>query len=161
MDSVSIHDSSVERFIDRLLDAFHADDGRSAEKEGEIRNVHRLVEQYKAVARGDLAAVLALMADDVEFQLVMPAEVPISGTWRGVAAVADAVQRNYGRLADQRAELLSVVAQGDLVTLVAEERGTIRATGQPYHLLWVQVYRFRGDKIAQVRGVGAQLPGGA
>jgi len=161
MDSVSIHDSSVERFIDRLLEAFHADDGRSAEKECEICNVNRLVEQYKAIARGDLAAALAFMADDVEFQLDMPAEVPISGTWRGIAAVAAAVGQNYRSLADQQAELLSVCAQGDMVVICAEERGTVRTNGRPYHIRWVQVYLFKGNKIAQIRGVGAQLSGGA
>jgi ketosteroid isomerase-like protein len=157
MSESSIHPSSVDRFIDRLHPAFLAGDDRATEKACEAGNVQRLLDQYRAIARGDLQAAVAMMADDIEFDLAAPADVPISGAWRGVAAVADAVRRNFGSLADQQADLVSVVAQGDMVVLVAEERGTVRSTGQPYHLRWVQVFTFRGDKIIRLQGVAAHL----
>jgi ketosteroid isomerase-like protein len=114
-------------------------------------------EQYRALARGDFQPAIALMAEAVELELHTPADLPISGGWRGVAEVAAAMQRNFGSLAEQQAELLEVVAQGDTVVLFAEERGKIRATGASYHIRWVQMFTFRDDRIVRIRGVAAPL----
>lgn len=134
MSNVSIHESSVARFLDRLEEAFHDGDGRSAEKAAEAANVRVLIDQYRAIVRNDFAAALALMDDAIEFELYAPPEVPISGNYRGLPAVAEAMGRNYRSLADQEAVLLRVVAQGDDVVLFAEERGSVRATGHTYHI---------------------------
>jgi ketosteroid isomerase-like protein len=157
MTEVSIHPASSERFIDRLHQAFLDGDDASAMKVNEGRNVLRLQETYRALARGDFQPAIALMADSIELELHVPPAVPITGCWRGVAEVTAAMQRNFGSLADQRAELLAVVAQGDTVVLFAEEHGTVRATGTPYHIRWVQFFTFRDDKIVGIRGIAAQL----
>jgi ketosteroid isomerase-like protein len=157
MPEVSIHPASSDRIIDRLHQAFLDGDDASAMKVNEARNVLQLQEIYRALARGDFHPAIALMADGIALELHAPPEVPITGCWRGVAEVTAAMQRNFGSLADQRAELLSVVAQGDTVVLLAEEHGTVRATGTPYRVRWVQFFTFRHDKIVSIRGVAAQL----
>lgn len=158
MSEVSIHPTSTERFIDRLHEAFLDEDATSAEKAAEARNVARLTEQYRAIARGDFPLALSQLADDIEFELRGPEDVPINGHWRGLAEVTAAIQSNFGALAEQEAEVHSVVAQGDSVVILAQERGKVRATGLQYHLRWVQVFTFRDDKIARIRGVSAHLP---
>jgi ketosteroid isomerase-like protein len=160
MSEVSIHPASTARFIDRLHGAFLDGDDAAAAKDTEAENVRRLQEQYRALARGDFEPAIALMADDIELELNMPAEMPFAGTWRGLEAVVSAMQQNFGSLADQHAELHSVVAQGDTVALFAEERGRVRATGVDYHIKWVQLFTFRDGKIVHIRGVAAPLAGG-
>jgi ketosteroid isomerase-like protein len=133
-------------------------DDQSDLKATEATNVRRLQEQYRAIARGDFQPAIAMMDEAVEFELCISAKVPISGRWRGLAEVNAAMQRNFGSLADQQAELLDVVAQGDTVVLFAEERGKVRATGAPYHIKWAQFFTFRDNKVVRIRGVAAELP---
>jgi ketosteroid isomerase-like protein len=155
MNEVSIHQSSVERFIDRLHDAFLDGDEAANVKATEASNVRRLQEQYRAIACGDFGPVITAMAEGIELELSGPADVPINGHWRGLTDVVAAMQRNFGSLAEQQAEIRSVVAQGDTVVLFAQESGKVRATGMPYHISWVQFFTFRDDKIVRVRGVAA------
>jgi ketosteroid isomerase-like protein len=157
VNEVSIHDTSIERFIDRLHEAFLDGDVAAGGKAVETANVQRLQEQYRAIARGDFAPVIANMAEDIEMDLHGPAEVGINGCWRGLTEVVAAMQRNFATLAEQQAELLSVVAQGDTVTLFVEERGKLRATGISYHLRWVQLFTFRDGKVHRVRGLAAHF----
>jgi ketosteroid isomerase-like protein len=155
---VSIHPTSVARFIDRLHEAFLEEDDAAAAKAAEASNVAALTELYRAIARGDFASALARMADDVELELRGPADVPINGHWRGLADVAAAMRGNFAALAEQQAEVHSVVAQGDVVVILARERGKVRASGAPYCMRWVQDFTFRGDKLVRIRGVSAHLP---
>jgi ketosteroid isomerase-like protein len=158
MSEVSIHPTSFERFIDRLHEAFLEGDDAAAVKATEAKYVRRLQEQYRALARGDFQPVIAQMADTIELELHGPADIPLTGSWRGLTEVVAAMRRNFGSLADQQAEILALVAQGDTVVLLAQERGTVRATGTAYHIRWVQLFTFRDDKIVRVRGVYAPLP---
>jgi ketosteroid isomerase-like protein len=158
MNEVRIHPTSFERFIGRLHEAFLDGDDAPAGKVVEARNVQRLQEQYRAIARGDFTPVLAGMADGIELELHGPADLPLNGCWRGRAEVGEAMQRNFASLSEQQAEILAVVAQGDSVVLFSQERGKVRATGAPYHLRWVQLFTFQDDKVVRVRGVAAHLP---
>jgi ketosteroid isomerase-like protein len=157
MSEVSIPPASVGRFIDRLHPAFLEGDTTAAGKAAEAGNVARLQEQYRAIARGDFTPVLAQLAEDIEFELHGPPDIPINGSWRGLPDVAAAIPRNFGALAEQEAEILAVVAQGDTVVLLAQEHGKVRATGAPYHLRWAQFFTFRDDKIIRIRGVAAPV----
>jgi ketosteroid isomerase-like protein len=157
VNEISIHETSGEQFIDRLHDAFLTGDDAPALKSAEAGNVRRLQDLYRALAQGDFSPLIAALAEDSELHLHGPANVPINGSWRGHAEVVAAVRRNFGMLAEQQAEILSVVAQGDTVVLFAEERGKVRATGLPYHVRWVQLFTFRDNKLVRVQGVTAQL----
>jgi ketosteroid isomerase-like protein len=151
--NVSIHPSTVTNFLDRLQPAFEEGDGEVHNKRAESDNVKRLQEQYQGLARGDFAPVLALLADDVEMEMLGPAGVPMTGRWCGKEQVAQAIARNFSLVKDQNAELLSVVAQGDSVVLFARETGRYRATGKSYDIHWVQLYTFRDGRVARFRGL--------
>jgi ketosteroid isomerase-like protein len=150
---VSFHPSSHANFIDRLPLAFTEGDNAAGSKAEESANVRLLQEQYRALARGDFGPVLALMAEDVELEMLGPPDVPLSGCWRGRHEVAEAVRRNFGLLQDQQAELLAVVAQGDTVVLHARERGRYRPTGKAYQLHWVQFFTFRAGQLVRLRSL--------
>jgi ketosteroid isomerase-like protein len=153
----SIHPSSVERFVDRLHDAFSEGDQAADTKVAESGNVQQLQQLYRAIARGDFTPIAAALAEGIELELDGPLEVPISGNWRGRTEVVSAVQRNFAALSEQQAEILAVVAQGDTVVLFAQERGKVRATGMPYHLRWVQLFTFHNETLVRVRGVAAPI----
>lgn len=157
MADVSIHPTSVERFIDRMHVAFEEGDAAIHAKAFEANHVQCLQEQYRAIASGDFSVALASMAEDIEMELHGPAEIPINGSWRGRDEVSAAVQRNFASLADQEAEILSLIAQGDTLVLYAQERGKVRASGAAYHVRWTQIFTFRDERIVRVHGVYAQI----
>jgi ketosteroid isomerase-like protein len=154
---MSIHISSQERFIERLNEAFLAGDEHHAAKLTESSNVQRLQEQYRAIARGDFGTLLDILAEDMEMELLGPADLPINGRWHGIAEVAAAVQRNFSVLDEQQAEILSVVAQGDTVVIHGQEHGKVRTTGKSYNVNWVQLFTFRRNKIIRMRSVSANV----
>ena len=41
------------------------------------------------------------------------------------------------------------MAQGDVVVVVARERGRFRETGRPYETHWVQIFTFRDGRLAR------------
>src|SRR4051794_25462700 len=83
----SIHPTTVTRFVDRLQEVFHEGDDGAGDKVIEAANVALLVEQYRAIARGDFSVVISQMADEIEFELRTPQEIPINGHWRGLPEV--------------------------------------------------------------------------
>src|SRR5262245_56773690 len=125
MAEVSIHPSSTEHFIDRLHAAFLDGDDASTGKSTEASHVSRLQEQYRAIARGGVSPVIDQMAESSELELHGPTDFPINGTWRGRAEVIAALHRNFGSLADQQVQILTLVAQGDTVVLLAQECGKV------------------------------------
>jgi uncharacterized protein len=46
-----------------------------------------------------------------------------------------------------------VVAQGDVVVIVAHERGRFRESGRPYALHWVQIFTLRDGRVARFRQI--------
>jgi len=153
MKPVSINQISVENFIDSLMDAFREGDPDALSKTTEAENVRHLQEQYRAIARGDFGPVVAGLDEDIDMEMIGPSEIPLVGHWRGRERVAEAIQRNFSLLADQQAEILAVVAQGDMVVLFAREQGVFRATGKRYDIHWAQWFTFRDGKIIRFRGL--------
>lgn len=92
-------------------------------KQAEARSVGLLREQYQALSRGDLDAAVAMFHQDVELEITGPPAIPSLGRWRGRPAVKEAILRNFAMLDSQAPEVHSVVAQGDLVVVVAHEQG--------------------------------------
>lgn len=139
----------IAQFLDNLRPAFAAGDPSAAGKSTEASCVAVVEEQYRAITRGDFAAFLATLAEDIELEIVGPPAVPFVGRWRGRDEVADAVRRNFGCVEDQRPEVLSVVAQGDTVVVVARERGRFRPTGREYDMHWTQVFTIQGGRVVR------------
>ena len=148
-----MNQAAVDHFLNALQPAFHAGDPDVAAKAAEAENVHRLQEQYRALARGDYPAVLGHFADDVELEVVGPPDVPFVGRWQGLDQVRDALQKNFAMVEDQRPELQALTAQGDTVVVVARERGRLRATGREYDLHWVQLFTYRDGKVVRMREI--------
>src|SRR5690242_1264392 len=94
---------------------------------------------YAAFARGDIAAVLALLAEEVIWQL--PGTVPhYSGTYMGHSSVADFFQKLNGIVEIESFEPREFVTEGDRVLVTGCSRGRVRSTGRMFDNRWVMAF---------------------
>lgn len=145
-----MNSEAMDRFLASLQPAFLAGDPASDSKPAEQSNVARLRYLYEAFRAGDGEALKALLAEDVELEITGPPSLPLAGRWQGREEVLAAAGRNFGLLEDQKPELLTLVAQGDSVMLLARERGRLRETGQEYEIHLVQHYTFEEGSIRRI-----------
>jgi hypothetical protein len=117
---------------------------------GASENLQLVKEGYAAFGRGDLPALLSLLAEDVVWD--MPGEgFPLAGTYRGRDGVASFFQK-----LQQEADILEFqprefLADGDRVLVVGWERMKIKTTGRGAEIDWVMSFTVRDGKIAAFR----------
>src|SRR5215831_10992852 len=88
-----------------VVDAFHRGDPDVHRKQAEQANVRRLADElYAAFLRGDLEALLAGLAEDVDWQVVGPPSIPFAGTVRGREAVRELLTKAFATLEGQTPE---------------------------------------------------------
>lgn len=141
----------VERIIGRLQSCFHEGDPGAEARTLEKSCLEALVGNYRAIGSGDFVGAVASLHGDVEMEIYGPPGTPFVGRWKGLKAVAKAMQANFAQVELQDVEIESVAAQGDSLVLLAHEVGRFRATGKQYDLRWVQWFRFREGKIVHIR----------
>jgi uncharacterized protein len=105
---------------------------------------------YDAFGKGDVPAVLAAMADDIEWH---EAEgMPYGGVYHGGEAVAENV---FGPITQDVADFTvtpeEFVASGDTVAVVGRYTGTGKSSGNGLDVPFVHVWDARGGKIARFR----------
>jgi uncharacterized protein len=101
---------------------------------------------YKAFERGDLPAVFATLAPDVE--VYQSSEVPWGGLYRGHVQV----QEFFIRLAaavDSKVGVERFVEAGDQIVQIGRTRGQARATGKTFDVPEVHVWTMRHGKVAR------------
>jgi ketosteroid isomerase-like protein len=108
---------------------------------------------YEAMARGDVAAFLGAMAEDIEWY---EAEgMPYGGLHRGGDAIA---QKVLGPVITDIPNFAATpeeyVASGDTVAVVARYTGTGKETGKELDLPVVHVWDVREGKLARFRQFG-------
>ena len=114
------------------------------------QNVQIVEDVYEAFARGDVAAVLAAMTDDVEWH---EAEgMPYGGVYRGGDAVA---QNVFGPITtdipDFAVTPAEMIASGDTVAVVVRYTGTGKNTGEQLDLPVVHIWNVRDGKLERFR----------
>ena len=114
-------------------------------------NVGVVQQGYEALGRGDIPALLDLMADDVEWTLQGPPVIPWAGTRRGREGVAKFFSLLGETLEFERFEPREFVAQGDTVVVLGYERSLVKPTGRTFGQEWAHVYTLRDGKIAKGR----------
>jgi len=144
---------SIQRLIADVRRAFHLIDPEAASRPVESGNVRRLLEMYEAVGRSDFVGVVERMTDDVVMTITGTPGHPFNGRWVGRAAVLEAMGRNFAMVDEQEVQIVSVVAQGETVIVIARERGRYRPSGEPYEGEWAQVFGFRGGRLEALREI--------
>ena len=86
------------------------------------QNVQTVKDFFAAIGRGDREALLALVAEDIEW--IIPGEDwPLAGTHRGHAGLAEVLQKASDEVEMTYPEPPEFVAQGDRVLVVGVATG--------------------------------------
>jgi ketosteroid isomerase-like protein len=107
---------------------------------------------YEAFARGDVPAILNIVADDVDWEFVGSPALPYAGKRRNRKEVADfftALSRADEIHAFEPREFIDA---GEHVTVLGWEKSTALETGTPFESEWVHVFTVKNDKVTRWRG---------
>ena len=117
------------------------------------RNTQVVKDAYAAFLRGDIAAILDALTDDIEWEGVKGTEgtLPQAGPRRGKAEVARFFQEVDSTTRFDRFEPQEYIAQGDTVVAVGMYSGIAKANGQRATSDWTMVFNMRDGKIARFR----------
>ncbi|MDO9170985.1 MAG: nuclear transport factor 2 family protein [bacterium] len=115
-----------------------------------VDNLAAIRGAYEAFSRGDVPAVLAVLAHDVSWT---EAEgFPYGGTYVGPEAVLQGVFMKLGTEWDGFAAVpREFVADGDTVVALGTYSGKFKATGKNFAAPFAHVWQFRDGKVARFR----------
>ena len=114
------------------------------------QNVQTVKDFFAAVFGGDREAMLALVAEDIEW--IIPGEDwPLAGTRRGHAGLADLLQKANETVDTSFPEPPEFIAQEDRVLVVGFARGRIKATNRKFEDHWVFAITVRNGKVTNIR----------
>jgi ketosteroid isomerase-like protein len=107
---------------------------------------------YEAFGRRDIPALLQLVADEVDWKSVCPANWPHAGLRRNPSEVA-AFFSDLDRFEEMTMfEPREFIEAGENVTVLGYLESSARDTKQQYHSDWVHVSTVRNGKITRWRG---------
>jgi uncharacterized protein len=113
------------------------------------KNVQAVKDFFAAIGRGDKAALLALVAEDIEW--IIPGEDwPLAGTRHGHAGLADLLE-TASKTMETSTEPREFVAQGDRVLVVGSARGKVKATNKAFEDDWIFAITVRDGKLTSIR----------
>jgi ketosteroid isomerase-like protein len=117
----------------------------------EQENLRLIKNAYAAFARGDIPAVLQVLADDVEWRTDGPPEIPYAGTFRGKSGASEFFQKLDASDDIQAFEPLRFFAEGDMVVVFGRYAARVKTTGQIAKADWVHTFVVRDGKVAAYR----------
>ena len=113
------------------------------------QNVQTVKDFFAAIGRGDREALLALVAEDIEW--IIPGEDwPLAGTRRGHAGLADLLE-TASKTMETSTKPREYVAQGDRVLVVGVATGKVKATNKTFEDDWVFAITVRNGKLTNIR----------
>ena len=123
------------------------------------KNIQTVKDFFAAIGRGDREALLALVAEDIEW--IIPGEDwPLAGTRHGHAGLADLLE-TASKSIETSTEPREFVAQGDRVLVVGFARGKIKATNKTFEDDWIFAITVRDGKTDQHPGIRRHASTGA
>jgi uncharacterized protein len=113
------------------------------------KNIQTVKDFFAAIGRGDREALLALVAEDIEW--IIPGEDwPLAGTHRGHAGLANLFE-TASKSIETSTEPREFVAQGDRVLVVGFARGKIKATNKAFEDDWIFAITVRDGRLTNIR----------
>ena len=113
------------------------------------KNVQTVKDFFAAIGRGDKEALLALVAEDIEW-IIPGKDWPLAGTRRGHAGLADLLE-TASKTMETSTEPREFVAQGDRVLVVGVATGKIKATNRTFKDDWVFDITVRDGRVTKIR----------
>ncbi len=107
---------------------------------------------YMAFKTKDLAAIIALQAEDTEWSVAGPAEkIPWAAPRYGHEGVADFLKVLGGLLVPEVFEIKDYLESGEKVVALGQQRGYVRTTGVPFEFDFVHLWELRQGKVTKFR----------
>ena len=104
---------------------------------------------FEAFGRGDLPGVLALVAEDAEWNAPGPSVVPFYGERRGPDGAREFFVQLGSNVDFEKFDVGEFVAEGDSVVVTGSERGRVKGTGKTYEMDWVLLFKISGAKVTR------------
>ena len=108
---------------------------------------------YSAFGRGDVPAILDLLADEVEWKFVGARGLPYTGTFR----TRDEIARWFASIPEvdeiQAFEPREFITGGEHVTVLGWERTRAVPDGKVFETDWVHVFTVRDGRIVRYLGM--------
>ena len=115
------------------------------------QNRQAIIDAYKAILKGDEAALIRLLDPNVLF--VEAAGLPYGCEYRGVEGVQKGVEGMFGAWSKLRVVIEECVAGSDLVIAYMTMKATSRKTGKVYDGYTAELFRFKNGKITEWRPI--------
>jgi ketosteroid isomerase-like protein len=113
------------------------------------KNIQTVKDFFAAIGCGDREALLALVAEDIEW--IIPGEDwPLAGTHRGHAGLVKLLE-TASKLIETSTEPREFIAQGDRVLVVGFARGKIKATNKTFEDDWIFAITVRDGRLTNIR----------
>ncbi|MEM8669423.1 MAG: nuclear transport factor 2 family protein [Planctomycetota bacterium] len=142
-----MNDSKLGEFISDIRIRFEKGDETVNVKLAERHHMELVQAIYRAIAAGDIDAFRDALSNEIEFEIIGPADIPFAGRAKGPGDVVLLVTGNFDQIESQHPEVLDVVAQGDTVVVNGREHGRLRGAESDYEIDWVQRFRFRNEEL--------------
>ena len=106
---------------------------------------------YAAFGRTDIPAIINSLTDDIDWHLLGPQELPITGQRKGKPEVSRFFKQ-VGELWNfERFEPRQFIEQGDDVVVLGYYSGTAKGSGRKFAAEWAHVFTVKNGKIAKFR----------
>ena len=113
------------------------------------KNIQTVKDFFAAIGRGDKEALLALVAEDIEW-IIPGQDWPLAGTRHGHAGLADLLE-TASQSMETSTEPREFVAQGDRVLVIGFARGKIKATNKTFEDHWIFAITVRDGRLTSIR----------
>lgn len=117
----------------------------------EMMNVQIVQQIYAAFGKRDMQALLTLLSNEIDWQLLGPPKIAHAGPHHG----RDQVRRFFATVAEtldiQQFAPREFIAQGDKVVALGYYAGRVKVTGREYASEWVHVFTLRDGKVIKFR----------
>ena len=113
------------------------------------RNIQTVKDFFAAIGRGDREALLALVAEDIEW-IIPGQDWPLAGTRHGHSGVVNLLETASQSL-ETSTEPREFVAQGDRVLVLGVATGKVKAANKPFVDDWVFAITVRHGKLTRIR----------
>jgi ketosteroid isomerase-like protein len=113
------------------------------------KNIQIVKDFFAAIGRGDREALLALVAEDIEW--IIPGEDwPLAGTRRGHAGLTDLLA-TASKTLETTTEPREFIAQGNRVLVVGFAEGKVKATNKTFKDDWIFAITVHDGRLTSIR----------
>jgi len=115
----------------------------------EEENINLVKQSYERFLQGDIAGVIQMATDDVEWETPGPSDIPTAGKYKG----AEQVGQFFSKLANTFEPVSftpqEFIAQNDKVVTLGEYTWRVKSNGRTFSSKWAHVSTIRNGKFTR------------